>query len=328
MRDKISGTIYGMALGDAMGMPSELWGINRIKNFFGTITTFLDGPKENEVACNYTRGQFTDDTSQALIILDSLLNTKFIPNKDDIGARLLDWAIKEDAVAKNILGPTSKAALTNLKENVPTKHITDKSLSNGSAMRISPIGCLFNPDDKEKMAKFIYEVSSATHTSDVTIAGAAMIAMAVSSSMVNSDMDKVIEDVHQIEKIAKQLGAETFSASLMERTKIGIEIARNYEGEEFLQKIYDIVGTGVNIIESVPAALAIAYYAKDPNISCLLCANLGGDTDTIGAMSTAICGALKGKSFINSEYIKILEANNDINFENYIDILLEGRNSI
>jgi ADP-ribosylglycohydrolase len=32
----------------------------------------------------------------------------------------------------------------------------------------------------------------------------------------------------------------------------------------------------------------------DPTRCAVLCANLGGDTDTIGAMATAICGALKG----------------------------------
>ena len=43
MRDKIAGALYGMALGDAMGMPAELWGRKRVKAFFGRIEGFLDG---------------------------------------------------------------------------------------------------------------------------------------------------------------------------------------------------------------------------------------------------------------------------------------------
>lgn len=35
IRDKIAGAIYGMALGDAMGMPAELWGRKRARDFFG-----------------------------------------------------------------------------------------------------------------------------------------------------------------------------------------------------------------------------------------------------------------------------------------------------
>ena len=55
-----------MALGDAMGMPAELWGKKESKGLFGRIEGFLDGPAENDVAFNYKKGQFTDDTGQAL----------------------------------------------------------------------------------------------------------------------------------------------------------------------------------------------------------------------------------------------------------------------
>ena len=88
MKSKVAGTIYGMALGDAMGMPSELWGRERVRNYFGKIEGFLDGPKENEVACNYTKGQFTDDTRQALVILDSLIETNFKPDTSNIAHKL------------------------------------------------------------------------------------------------------------------------------------------------------------------------------------------------------------------------------------------------
>ena len=35
LKDKIAGALYGMALGDAMGMPAELWGRERARKFFG-----------------------------------------------------------------------------------------------------------------------------------------------------------------------------------------------------------------------------------------------------------------------------------------------------
>jgi ADP-ribosylglycohydrolase len=51
----------------------------------------------------------------------------------------------------------------------------------------------------------------------------------------------------------------------------------------------------MDIIESVPAAIALVELAKTQPMKCaMLAANLGGDTDTIGAMATAICGALHG----------------------------------
>ena len=105
----------------------------------------------------------------------------------------------------------------------------------------------------------------------------------VSSAIVNDDFEKIIGDILAIEEFGYNKGSETFSARLKERTKITLEIARQeYEDEEqFTKRIYDVIGTGVEIIESVPAAIAAAYYAQDPNRCALLCANLGGDTDTI-----------------------------------------------
>lgn len=330
MRKKIAGAIYGMALGDAMGMPSELWGREKVRKYFGKIEGLLDGPKENSVACNYKKGQFTDDTGQALVIIDSLNDTNFKPNSRDIAIKLLKWAEKENAFENNILGPTSKVALANFRDGINSKAVTDKALSNGSAMRIAPIGCLFNSHNKEKLADFVYSVSEVTHTSDITIAGAAMIAVAVSSAIENNDFDIVIKDIFEMEPIARRLGAETYSPSLTERIKIGIYLANEYKNNEdlFLEKLYDIVGAGVNISESVPSAISIAYYALDPNKCALLCANLAGDTDTIGAMATAICGAFKGIDYIKEEYIESLNKANDVDFNSYISILMNGRSCL
>ena len=154
-----------------------------------------------------------------------------------------------------------------------------------------------------------------------------MIAMAVSSAMENDDFEKIMEDVYEIEEISTKLGYETINPSLKARTKLGVELAKKYKGndEKFLESIYSLIGAGVIISESVPAALSIAYYAKDPNKCSILCANLGGDTDTIGAMATAICGAYSGIGKIKEEYIKILDNNNDVSLQKYVDILSQRR---
>ena len=47
--ERILGALYGQALGDAMGMPSELWPRSRVKAHFGWIDRFLPGPAENNV---------------------------------------------------------------------------------------------------------------------------------------------------------------------------------------------------------------------------------------------------------------------------------------
>ena len=194
-------------------------------------------------------------------------------------------------------------------------------------MRIAPIGCLFRSNEKEKLANYVYNISQVTHTSDITIAGAAMIAMAVSSAIENETLEQVLEDVYEMETISRRLGAETFSPSLSARIKIGVKLAIKYKDneEKFLDSVYDIIGAGVNISESVPAAISIAYYAKDANKCALMCANLAGDTDTIGAMATAICGAFTGIDQLKKEYIEVLNNENNTNFSHYINELVKAR---
>ncbi|TDQ41112.1 ADP-ribosylglycohydrolase family protein [Aureibacillus halotolerans] len=319
--DKIAGTLYGMAIGDALGMPSELWNREKVKRYFGRIDTFLDGPQSNEVAKYFTKGQFTDDTSQALLLLDSLIENDFAPDEAIVAKNLMAWSYKVNAFEENILGPSSKAALTAIKDKEDPSPFTSKALTNGAAMRIAPIGCLFRPDEKEAMVDRIVTLSKVTHSTDVAYGGAAMIAMSVSAAIEDDDWDTIMEKAIEVYSIAEQKGSLTFSASIPERLRLGMLYAKELANDEeaFSQKIYDVIGTGTMTSESVPAALTIAYYAKDPKRCALLCANLGGDTDTIGAMATAICGAKAGFHGLPQEWVKVIDQYNEQSIQSYVD---------
>lgn len=327
MINKILGTLYGMAIGDSMGMPSELWSRQKIKNFFGKINFFLDSPSQNETAIGLKKGEFTDDTSQALVILDSLIQNDFVPDKKIIASNLINWAIKTNAFDKNILGPSSKAALIAIQNGKDAEIYTSKALTNGASMRIAPIGCLFKSDNKKELVDYIYKISEVTHKSDVAISGASMIAAAVSSALENKNWNTIMNDSLEIFQIAKHYGHETFTPSLAERLKIALDISVKYEDDEekFAQKIYDIIGCGTLTIEAVPSALAIAYFTKNPEKCSLMCANLGGDTDTIGAMATAICGAKVGIDAINPKWINLINESNKADFKYYSEKILEQR---
>ena len=69
----ILGALYGQAVGDAMGMPSELWPLQKVSDYFGWITHFLPGPAENSAANGFIAGEYTDDTQQAVALMDALL---------------------------------------------------------------------------------------------------------------------------------------------------------------------------------------------------------------------------------------------------------------
>ncbi len=330
VEDKILGVLYGMAIGDAMGMPPELWSRKRLLQEYGEIKGFLDGNPENEISFQYKAGNFTDDTSQAITILDSLIETDFVPDTSSIAKHILEWAKRENAFENNILGPTSKVSLTMFENGEDPKEFSDQALSNGAAMRIPPIGTLFLPTQKKELCDYVAAISKVTHSSDITIAGAAMVAMAVSSVMEYEDRDQMLEDVYSIEEYAMSLGADTVSPILSTRIEYGVKLAKKYsdDKDKFLDALYKMMGAGVNTADSVPCAIAIAYYSFDVKTCALMCANLGGDTDTIGAMATAICGGISGTRGIPEDYIDLIQKVNHVDFKPYAKEIQKRRGKL
>ncbi|MFT8606433.1 ADP-ribosylglycohydrolase family protein [Liquorilactobacillus ghanensis] len=318
-KNKILGALYGQAIGDAMGMPTELWTVQKIKEKFqGGVTTFLDGTDDNDIAMNFKAGEYTDDTNQAFAILDALIENNWVPDSRILIRHIMRWADAVDAWDNNVLGPSSKAALTLIKKGKNPKSVTKNALTNGCGMRISPIGTLFDPSHLNQLIDMVFSVTKITHSSDVSISGAAMIAGAVSAAIADYDWDNIIKFAIKSSEEGLKLGSPTWAAKIKNRLKMGLFLANKYKDDEvkFSKSIYETVGTGTMASESIPAALSIAYYARKVKKCAIICANLGGDTDTIGAMATAICGAKTGADNIPNEWKKLIDKQNkqhDIN---------------
>lgn len=312
-RDKVLGTLYGQAVGDAFGMPTELWPVETLRTVFATpVTDFKAGPRTNSIAKNYQRGQYTDDTGQALALLDGLITTNWVPNQAELARQLIDWATAADAWDQNILGPSSKAALLALKDGRDVQQITDQAVTNGAAMRIAPLGALFTPPQLDDLVRLVTRVTRTTHSSDVAFGGACLIAASVTAAMADYAWDDLVSYALRACHLGYQLGAPTWAAKLPARVNLALDLARRYRGDaaRFSQAIYEVVGTGTALTESVPAALAIAYYTRDVQDCAIMCANLGGDTDTIGAMATAICGAKTGVAAFPDGWCRLIDRQN------------------
>ncbi|WP_413733616.1 ADP-ribosylglycohydrolase family protein [Sodalis sp. RH21] len=317
--DRILGVLYGQSLGDAMGMPSELWPRSRVKSHFGWIDRFLPGPQENNAACYFTAAEFTDDTSMAMALADALIACDGQVNPEVIGSNILNWALRFDAFNKNVLGPTSKIALRAIEQGAPIASLENNGMTNGAAMRIAPLGCMV---PTHSLADFISRVelaSSPTHKSDVAVAGATVIAWAISKAIEGAGWQHITDQLPAVAKAAQEKRVTTFSASMAARVEMALQVVRTTCGvEHTMDRIYQLVGAGTATIESVPAAIAMVELAQtDPNRCAVLCANLGGDTDTIGAMATAICGALHGAENIDSALKAQLDSVNHLDFSYY-----------
>lgn len=324
---RILGALYGQALGDAMGMPSELWPRSRVKTHFGWIDRFLPGPAENTAACYFQRAEFTDDTAMTLAVADALLARDGEIDPDLIGQHILRWAESFDAFNKNVLGPTSKIALNAIRQGTPVSELDNNGVTNGAAMRASVLGCLLPGTSLEAFVAQVRLASSPTHKSDLAIAGAVVIAWAVSRAIEGEDWQTIVDALPSVARYAQEQQITTFSASLAARIELALQIVRQGTGSESISEaLYQVIGAGTSTLESVACAVAMVELAQtDPQRCAILCANLGGDTDTIGAMATAICGALHGIDGIDATLKGELDRANQLDFRRYSGALVRYR---
>ena len=194
-------------------------------------------------------------------------------------------------------------------------------------MRVSPLGCLLPARNPEAFIDHVALASSPTHKSDLAIAGAVVVAWAVSRAIDGGKWADIVDALPAIARHAQQKRITTFSASLSARLELALKIVRHADGTESAsEQLYQIVGAGTSTIESVPCAIAMVELAQtDPNRCAILCANLGGDTDTIGAMATAICGALHGVNAIDPLLKHELDEVNQLDFTRYARDLMRLR---
>lgn len=318
LEDRIAGALAGMVLGDALGVPGELWPREKVRARYGHIDEFLDGAADNIVACYFKAGHYTDDSAQAFVVLNAIERAGTVPSVQVLAADLIEWVKSMNGFEINLLGPSSKASLTAWARGEDAEPVTRLSLTNGAAMRIAPVGCLVGADEQEKLAETVARVSRVTHSTDVTIAGAAMVAQAVASGVAGRSWEETLADVKRIFPIAAAKGEPTWAASIAARLEVFerlvLERRDEHDDESVSRFIYDVIGTGTMTSESVTAALALAFWARDPWRAAEIAANMGGDTDTIGCMAAAICGAHAGIDGIDAETLAFLERTNGLDF--------------
>ncbi|EKS7813418.1 ADP-ribosylglycohydrolase family protein [Edwardsiella piscicida] len=327
IEQRILGALYGQMLGDALGMPSELWPRERVRRHFGWIDRFLDGPQENCAACYFSAGQYTDDTAMALALADALLEAEGEVVPELIARNIIAWAQGFDAFERNILGPSSRRALSAQQEGVAIADLENNGVTNGAAMRVSPLGCLLPSAPLPAFVEQVWLASSPTHKSDIAVAGAAVIAWAVSRAIDGADWATIRLALPGVADYAQRYRPSTFSPSLAARIELALSLTAATTGyEQGSERVYQLIGAGVDTVESVPAAIAMVDLAGGcPNRCAELCANLGGDTDTIGAMATAICGALSGIQGIRADWLATLRQVNPRDMGHYGAELLRLR---
>ena len=298
------GALAGLALGDALGMPTQAMSPAQIRAVYGRITGLVDGDASQPYAPGMPAGSVTDDTEQALLVASLLVrgrgssSGRVALDAGEFAHALLAW---EDSMIErgslDLLGPSTKAALERVRAGEDPLSVGGAGTTNGAAMRVTPIGIAISTEDPQAFADAVWSSCQVTHATRQGFQSAALVAAAVSMGIdtprsAASDMTALLwKAVSYVDSLPER-GAWTPDPHVVAATRRAMQLVAN-PASSSLECLVEQVGTSVASAQAIP--MAFALLARDPSPQALLdAANLGGDTDTIGAIAGAILGAALG----------------------------------
>jgi len=323
------GCLVGVAVGDAMGMPSSLMTPDEIRSQIGHIEWFLSPPKGHYIHDGLAAGSTTDDTAQTLAVAQAVISDKGKVVPESVAYKILAWAESIGALEEGalVLGPSSMRALSLLKKGVSPAEAGKFGETNGAPMRISPIG-IINAGDLTGAVNDTELCCLPTHGTSVAISGAAAVSCGIAKALAcpGSIEDVVDAAVWGAEEGAAR-GRTVAAPSVAKRIQWAVDLALAQDSEDIACKVlYDLVGATVATTETVPIAFALFVLSDgDPMKTAILAANLGGDCDTIGAIACSVAGAYSGISAFPKEAIHLVEEVNELDLKSVTMALLKSR---
>jgi ADP-ribosyl-[dinitrogen reductase] hydrolase len=240
-------------------------------------------------------GAWTDDTSMALCLADSLIACVGFDAKDQMDRYIRWWKDGERSSTERCfdIGNTVRAALTRyLHMGKPFSGSTDpQTAGNGCIMRLAPVPLFFYPD-REQMLHWSAESSRTTHGAPECIEACRLFAAVLFRALSGAGKEEVLLG-HGI--------AELHSAGLR-------SIA---QGDYRHKSASEIRGTGY-VLQSLEAALWCFQRTDCFRDAILEATNLGDDADTTAAVCGQVAGAFYGEAGIPAEWLKRLVLQDEI----------------
>jgi ADP-ribosylglycohydrolase len=294
--DRATAALTGLAIGDALGMPTQMMSREAIADSYGTIDRFHAAAPDHPLARGMAAGRITDDTEQALLLADLLIRGNGHVDSIQFAERLVAW---EDDMRRrgslDLLGPSTKAAVEAVLHGVSVDESGRFGTTNGAAMRVTPVGIAVRSSDLEALVDRVVEASKVSHNTSVAIAGASAVAAAVSAGVEGAGTAEAIAVGIAAARLGSARGNWIAAADVASRIEWAVEFADPTDVSTSLDRIYRLIGTSLASQESVPAAFGIlATFPDEPWAACCAAATLGGDADTVAAMVGAIAGASHG----------------------------------
>lgn len=324
--ERALGAFLGLALGDALGMPTQSMSPQEITGRYGRITGLVDAAADQPVAPGMRAGSVTDDTEQAILVGQLLVEGHGHIDPMRFSRVLLAW--EDDMRARgslDLLGPSTKHALEQVRRGADPRGTGTSGTTNGAPMRVTPVGIAFPLNDRARLTAAVRESCIVTHNTRQGFEGATLVAAGVSHAIDHGEVLAAIDAALDLVGSTPTAGHWSPKPSVLVRTQEALETVGNRRGADLSEWLRTVAGTSVECAESVPCALVIArQYADDPFAGLCLAAGLGGDTDTIGAMAGAILGAAQPDR-LPRDVVEAVVTQSHLDLEPLVQQLLELR---
>ncbi len=281
--ERYRGCLLGLAVGDALGTSVEF----QPPGSFTPVEEMTGGG-----VFGLKPGEWTDDTSMALCLAESLVERQGFDPGDQM-KRYLRW-YREGYLSSNgrcfDIGNTVRQALARFEQSgEPYSGSTaPNTAGNGSLMRLAPVPMAYAGQPGEAM-RLSGESSRTTHGARAAVDacryyGALLVGAlnSVDKAQLLSEQYSPLPEYWQEHPLAGEIGAVA-------------------SGSFKLRQPPEIKGSGY-VVEALEAALWAFYHSHDFRQGCLLAVNLGNDADTTGAIYGQLAGAYYGETAIPSEW--------------------------
>ena len=287
------GAIIGHAVGDAMGFPTEF--SKREELLKNPVLEMIESPDVGQPA-----GSWSDDTAMEIATIDSFIHKKCFDYKD-IMDRWVKWISESEYTPTGVtfdIGRTCLKAIKKYCNGTEPLRCGSTSINengNGSLMRILPVALYAytrNLDDIS-IQRLTDEMSSLTHAHEVSRLGCYIYVRFIICLLKGYTKEEVYKYIQSLDYSSYSLD------SINLYTRILNAAIKD-------QAIDSIKSTGY-IVDTLECSLWIFMNAMDYKESIIASTNIGGDTDTIGAIVGSMSGIYYGLESIPSKWLDKLQ---------------------
>ncbi|MDP6452697.1 MAG: ADP-ribosylglycohydrolase family protein [SAR202 cluster bacterium] len=280
--ERYRGALLGLAAGDAVGTTLEF---SEPGTFQPIIDMIGGGP------FGLSPGQWTDDTSMALCLAESLIERRGFDAEDQMNRYVRWWRhghLSSTGDCFDIGNTTLEALVEFERTGEPYSAPSDQwSAGNGSIMRLAPVPLYYARTPLEAIERSA-DSSRTTHGVNVAIDACRYLGGLLAGAVNGVSKEGLLSDLYP-------------DSAYWGEHPLAPEIEEIATGSFKRRSPPEIEGLGY-VVKSLEAALWAFYHGDSFREGCLLAVNLGDDADTTGAVYGQLAGAFYGETGIPEEW--------------------------